>query len=72
MSNKDWLESYSESGYPSFSRFSVPEKDQVFIRVTTKQKIKQSLILCRITSENSYKYIGGVFNDNTQKLERHF
>lgn len=50
MSNKDWLESYSESGYPSFSRFSVTEKDQVFIRVTTKQKIKQSLILCRLSS----------------------
>lgn len=34
--NKDWLESFSESGYPSFNKFQLKERDEVFIRVTTK------------------------------------
>lgn len=63
--NKDWLENYSESGYPSFCRFKLKTKDSVFLRITTKQRVRQSLILCRVAPGNLYQLVGGAFDDNT-------
>ena len=43
--NKDWVEGVSESQVGSFSQFFLKQKDQVYIRVSTKSSISQHLIL---------------------------
>ena len=70
--NKDWQENFSQSGYPSFCRFQLKNRDTVFLRVTTKVKIRQTMILCKINGENSYQLIGGCFDDNIEFLQSHF
>jgi hypothetical protein len=47
INNKDWCENESDNSFPSFTTFEVLEKDRVFIRITTKSRIRQSLILVR-------------------------
>ena len=45
FANKDWIENVSTNGVTSFSQFFLKQKDQVYIRITTKNNISQSLIL---------------------------
>ncbi len=46
--NKDWIENNSESDIPEYIRFSLTERDRVFIRVIGPHRLRQSLILARI------------------------
>lgn len=45
--NKEWIQQESETLYPSFSTFEVNSQDRVFIRVTTPDHIRTSMILAK-------------------------
>ena len=69
INNKDWCDHESTNNFPSFTSFTVTEKDRVFIRVTAGSKIRQTLILVREIQAKEYEFIGSFFEDGTYKSE---
>jgi hypothetical protein len=65
VANKDWLELESELEYPSFATFSLAAKATVFLRATTPDSLRHSLILAKHDND-TYEYIKGVFSQNTR------
>lgn len=47
-SNKDWIQTSSESDVPAFVKFTLTREDRVFIRVVGPNPFRQSVILARI------------------------
>lgn len=55
--NKDWVDHISKTNVPSFSKFKLKTKDRVFMRVSTADKMRQSVILAKVIGKNSFKYV---------------
>ena len=51
-SNKDWIQSASETDVPAFVRFSLEQEDRVFIRIIGPNRFRQAVILARIHEGN--------------------
>ena len=60
--DKDWLVNVSETGYPSFSKFSIDKEGEIFLKISTSQYIRQRVILGKKKSDSSYEYIGAAFS----------
>lgn len=49
--------------------FVVKERDRIFVRVSTNQKIWQSLILAKLIGQNSYRLVIGKFAYNQATVD---